>query len=77
MLIIFIVKKGKARKNVKLAVSEARRKPKPITEYRVLSLAEYKTAKSAIKLGETKLISKIEPELNLATASVEMKQATK
>jgi hypothetical protein len=77
LLIIFIVKKGKACKYVKLAVSDARRKLKPITKYRVLSLAEYKTAKSANKLGETKLISKIVPEHNLATASVEMKQATK
>ena len=62
---------------MKLAVSDARRKPKPITKYRLLSLAEYKTAKSANKLGETKLISKIEPEHNLATASVKIKQATK
>lgn len=53
------MKKGKARKYLKLATDKVKLKKRAIQKFRVLPLADFKTAASANKLGEVKLISKI------------------
>lgn len=58
--IILLVRKGKARKHLKIATEVIKRKPKQITKYKVLTLSAYKTAATANKLAETKFVTKID-----------------
>lgn len=67
------VKKGKARKYFKLATSDIKKKPRAITKYQVLSLADYKTAKSKNKLSKLKLITNMKPAPNNSAANEDMK----
>jgi|688.fasta_scaffold2652209_1 hypothetical protein len=59
MIIPVIVKKGKARKYLKLAVSDLKKKPKRISKYLVLNLKEYKQAKASNQLSQAKLVTKV------------------
>ena len=59
ILILPVVKKGKARKYLRIAIANEKRKPRVISKYKVLNLKEYKQAKISNMLGTTRLVTKV------------------
>jgi len=67
------VKKGRARKYLRAAVADAKKKPKRHRRFKVLPLTDFKTAKTANKLGEIKLVTKLEQSEPAIHGNAEMK----
>ena len=55
-----LVRKCKAQKYLKLALEGKNKRPKVIKKHKVLSLADFKNAKTTGKLNEVKLITHID-----------------
>ena len=61
-LTLISVKKGKARKYLKLANANQKRKPRVIAKYRALKLTDFKKATENHTIGAVKFVTKIVAE---------------
>lgn len=67
------VKKGKARKYLKVASDWLKKKPRTHTKYVISKLTDFKKAKTANTLEQFKLVKKAEAPSMMKPANVEMR----